>query len=35
VGQFHFTPDAYLERIRSEVQGYDELQERVAQATLG
>jgi tRNA (cmo5U34)-methyltransferase len=35
VGQFHFTPEGYLERIRSEVQGYDELQERVAQATLG
>jgi tRNA (cmo5U34)-methyltransferase len=35
VGQFHFTPEGYLERIRSEVEGYDELQERVAQATLG
>jgi tRNA (cmo5U34)-methyltransferase len=35
VGQFHFTPEGYLDRIRGEVQGYDELQERVAQATLG
>ncbi|MGH2921098.1 MAG: class I SAM-dependent methyltransferase [Gaiellaceae bacterium] len=35
MGQFHFTPEGYLERIRSEVQGYDELQERLAQATLG
>jgi tRNA (cmo5U34)-methyltransferase len=35
VGQFHFTPDGYLERIRGEVEDYDELQDRVAQATLG
>jgi tRNA (cmo5U34)-methyltransferase len=35
VGQFHFDPQGYLERIRNEVQGYDELQERVAAATRG
>jgi tRNA (cmo5U34)-methyltransferase len=35
VGRFHFTPEGYLDRIRGEVQGYDELQDRVAQATLG
>jgi tRNA (cmo5U34)-methyltransferase len=35
LGQFHFTPDGYVERIREEVAGYDELQERVAAATAG
>ena len=35
MGQFHFDPDGYLERIREEVRGYDELQERVAAATVG
>ena len=33
MGQFHFEPDTYLERIREEVPGYDELQDRVAAAT--
>jgi tRNA (cmo5U34)-methyltransferase len=28
MGQFDWTPDVYLERIRAEVPGYDELQER-------
>jgi tRNA (cmo5U34)-methyltransferase len=35
VGWVHFDPDGYLERIREEVPGYDELQERVAAATDG
>jgi tRNA (cmo5U34)-methyltransferase len=35
VGQFHFNPEDYLERIREEVPAYDELQERVAVATVG
>jgi tRNA (cmo5U34)-methyltransferase len=33
VGQFHFTPEGYQERIREEVPGYDELQRQVARAT--
>jgi tRNA (cmo5U34)-methyltransferase len=28
MGQFDWTPDVYLERIRAEVPGYDDLQER-------
>jgi tRNA (cmo5U34)-methyltransferase len=35
LSQYHFTPDRYVERIRDEVRGYDELQERVAAATTG
>lgn len=35
MGQVHFDPEDYLERIRDEVSGYDELQERVAAATVG
>jgi tRNA (cmo5U34)-methyltransferase len=35
VSQFHFTPDRYLELIRSEVPKFDELQEAVARATVG
>ena len=35
MGQYHFTPDRYVETIRGEVRGYDELQERVAAATAG
>jgi len=35
VGQFHFTPDHYLELIRADVPLYDELQERTADATSG
>lgn len=31
--QFHFHPEAYLELVRSEVPGYDRLQEEVARAT--
>jgi tRNA (cmo5U34)-methyltransferase len=34
-GQFHFNPATYLERIREEVPGYDELQDAVAEATAG
>jgi tRNA (cmo5U34)-methyltransferase len=33
--QFHFHPDSYLELVRSEVPGYDRLQDAVAQATRG
>ncbi len=33
--QFHFHPDSYLELVRSEVPGYDRLQDAVAQATTG
>ena len=32
MGQFHWTPDSYLERIRAEVPGYDELQEQAIAA---
>ena len=35
MSEVHFEPEGYLERIRDEVRGYDELQERVAAATLG
>ena len=35
MGQFHFEPEGYVERIRDEVPAYDELQERVAAATTG
>jgi tRNA (cmo5U34)-methyltransferase len=35
LGQFHFTPESYVERIREEVRGYDALQARVAAATAG
>jgi tRNA (cmo5U34)-methyltransferase len=33
VGQFHFTPDRYLELMHDEVPSYDELQERTVAAT--
>jgi tRNA (cmo5U34)-methyltransferase len=33
--QFHFHPGSYLELVRSEVPGYDRLQDAVAQATTG
>jgi tRNA (cmo5U34)-methyltransferase len=33
--QFHFDPASYLETIRAEVPAYDELQDAVAEATLG
>ncbi len=32
-GQFHFDPDTYLQMVRSEVPGYDALQEILAEAT--
>jgi tRNA (cmo5U34)-methyltransferase len=32
MGQFDWTPDVYLERIRAEVPGYDELQEQAVAA---
>jgi tRNA (cmo5U34)-methyltransferase len=32
MGQFHLTPETYLERIRAEVPRYDELQERAVEA---
>ena len=32
MGQFHWKPDSYLERIRAEVPGYDELQEQAIAA---
>ena len=32
MGQFDWTPEVYLERIRSEVPGYDELQEQTVAA---
>jgi len=35
MSQFHFTPDRYLELIRSELPRFDELQEAVARATAG
>ena len=35
MGQFHFTPDRYLELMHEEVPLYDELQERTAEATNG
>ncbi|MEX1007903.1 MAG: class I SAM-dependent methyltransferase [Acidimicrobiia bacterium] len=35
MSQFHFSPDSYLEMIRGEVPGYDELQRVVAGATAG
>ena len=35
VGQFHFTPERYLELMREEVPRYDELQEETARATEG
>jgi hypothetical protein len=33
--QFHFDPASYLETIRAEVPAYDELQDAVAEATVG
>jgi tRNA (cmo5U34)-methyltransferase len=33
--QFHFNPATYLETIRAEVPAYDELQDAVAEATVG
>ncbi len=33
--QFHFDPASYVERIRTEVPAYDELQDAVAKATAG
>lgn len=35
MGQFHFTPDDYLELMHAELPRYDELQERTAEATRG
>ena len=35
VGQFHFTPDRYLELMHEEVPRYEELQEEAARATEG
>jgi tRNA (cmo5U34)-methyltransferase len=35
VGQFHFTPDRYLELMHEELPRYDELQEQVAAACAG
>jgi tRNA (cmo5U34)-methyltransferase len=35
VGESRFKPEGYLEGIRVEVRGYDELQERLARATMG
>lgn len=35
LAQFHFTPERYLDWIREDVPAYDELQERVAEATTG
>jgi tRNA (cmo5U34)-methyltransferase len=35
VGQFHFTPEHYLELMHEEVPRYDELQEETAKATAG
>jgi tRNA (cmo5U34)-methyltransferase len=34
VREVHFEPEGYLERIRDEIRGYDELQDRVAAATV-
>jgi tRNA (cmo5U34)-methyltransferase len=33
VSQYHFTPDAYLDMIRADVERFDELQDAVADAT--
>jgi tRNA (cmo5U34)-methyltransferase len=33
MGQFHFTPEKYLELMHAELPAYDELQDRVAMAT--
>ena len=35
MSQFHFTPDRYLESMRSEIPRFDELQDEVARATAG
>ena len=35
MSEFRVEPEGYVERIRDEVPGYDELQERVAAATVG
>jgi tRNA (cmo5U34)-methyltransferase len=35
VGESRFQPEGYLEGMRSEVAGYDQLQERLARATVG
>ncbi len=35
IGQFHFTPERYLELMHDEVPRYDELQEETARATEG
>jgi tRNA (cmo5U34)-methyltransferase len=35
VSQYHFTPDRYLDDIRADVERFEELQEGVADATLG
>ena len=35
MGQFHFSPETYLDLIREDVPGYEELQERTADATKG
>lgn len=33
--EVHFEPEGYLERVRDEIRGYDDLQDRVAAATAG
>ena len=35
MGQFHFTPDDYLDLMHSEVPAYEELQDRAATAAEG
>lgn len=35
MAQFHFTPEHYLESMRAELPRYDELQQRVAEASAG
>jgi tRNA (cmo5U34)-methyltransferase len=35
IGDYHFTPDEYLESVVGEIPGYDELQARTAAATAG
>ena len=35
MGQYHFTPESYLESVVAEIPGYEELQEAVTAATVG
>jgi tRNA (cmo5U34)-methyltransferase len=35
VGQYHFTPEHYLEWVRRDIPAYDELQDRLAAETVG